>query len=472
MNNRLTIFLLIAGILLTTAVSFISCNRQHAAEATAAGGLEPSAAAPEWAKNANIYEVNVRQYTPEGTFNAFATHLPRLKKMGVDILWFMPIFPVSEARRKGTLGSYYAVADFRRVNPEFGSPEDFAALIQKIHALDMRVILDWVPNHTGWDHPWITAHPEYYTKGKDGQITDPINPKTGKSWGWTDVADLNYENDDLRSAMQDDMLYWVREYQIDGFRCDVAEEVPLDFWKETTQKLRKAKPDLFMLAEAEFPPHRNEEYFAMSYGWSFHHLMNQIAKGERNASDIRRWLTEDRDAFRKGFHMHFITNHDENSWNGTEFERLGKAVKAMAVLSFTFDGMPLIYSGQESGLNKRLAFFEKDTISWNNLAEFEPFYTSLLDLKHRNRALWNGADGGEPIFLETGKPKDVLLFMREKGENRVVVLINLSAVPQETVLDDARLEGNYSNVFANSSTAITPGMRIKLNAWDYLVLAR
>jgi glycosidase len=472
MNNRPLFFVSVSAFVLIFGVSFWACHSQQASDAPPGTGLEPSPAAPAWAKNANIYEVNLRQYTPEGTFNAFASHLPRLKKMGVDILWFMPVFPVSEARRKGTLGSYYAVADFRKVNPEFGTMEDFSALIQKIHALDMRIILDWVPNHTGWDHPWITSNPEYYTKGKDGQITDPINPKTGKSWGWTDVADLNYDNKDLRQAMQNDMLYWVREHQIDGFRCDVAEEVPLDFWKETTQKLRSVKSDLFMLAEAEFPPHRNEAYFAMSYGWSFHHLMNQISKGDRNIEDIRRWLAEDRNSYRKGYHMHFITNHDENSWNGTEFERLGKAVKAMAVLAFTFDGMPLIYSGQEAGLNKRLAFFEKDTISWSNLTEFEPFYTTLLDLKHRNRALWNGADGGDPIFLETDKPGDVLLFMREKEQNRVVVLLNLSPIPQETVLNDARLEGSYSNVFANSSTTITPGMRIKLNAWDYLVLVR
>ncbi len=452
--------------------SFTACQSQQAAEQTPESGLKPSGAAPEWAKNANIYEVNIRQYTPEGTFNAFATHLPRLREMGVDILWLMPIFPVSEARRKGTLGSYYAVADFRQVNPEFGNLEDFKSLVEAIHRLDMRIILDWVPNHTGWDHPWITERPEYYTKGKDGQITDPINPKTGKSWGWTDVADLNYDNADLRKAMQEDMLFWVNEFRIDGFRCDVAEEVPLDFWNTTCSMLRKANPQLFMLAEAEYPPHRNEEHFAMSYGWSFHHLMNDIAKGERNATDVKRWMVEDRKRFHKGYHMHFITNHDENSWNGTEFERLGKSVKAMAVLAFTLDGMPLIYSGQEAGWNKRLAFFEKDSISWQNTGEFEPFYARLLDLKHRNQALWNGADGGEPVFFETDQPKDVLLYMREKGQNRVVVLINLSPISKDIILDDPILEGSYSNVFANSSTAITPGMRIKLNAWDYLVLSR
>ncbi len=434
--------------------------------------LEASAAAPDWAQNANIYEVNIRQYTPQGTFKAFEAHLPRLKAMGVDILWFMPVFPVSVERRKGTLGSYYAVADFTKVNPEFGAMEDFRAVVDEAHRLGMRVILDWVPNHTGWDHPWITAHPEYYTRNKNGEIIDPVDPKTGKSWGWTDVADLDYSNPALRQAMTNDMLFWLREVGVDGFRCDVAGEVPDDFWKEAVPKLRQAKPDVFMLAEAEHPPHRNEELFAMSYGWSFHHLMNQIAQGEKKASDIHKWLADDRAKFRKGYHMHFITNHDENSWNGTEFERLGEAVNAMAVLAFTFDGMPLIYSGQEAGLDKRLEFFEKDTIHWGNLADYEPFYRTLLDLKHRNKALWNGAGGGEPIILNVDPKDKVLLYLREKGDERVVVLLNLSPAPQDIVLNDKRLEGSYSNVFGNSSTTVTPGMRIKLNAWDYLVLAR
>ncbi len=473
MNKGFPLFLAVlflGGVLL---IAGFSCKRNATTRATAGNlPLEHSAASPEWAQNANIYEVNIRQYTPEGTFKAFAGHLPRLKAMGVDILWFMPIFPVSVERRKGTLGSYYAVADFTKTNPEFGTMDDFQAIVDEAHRLGMRVILDWVPNHTGWDHPWISAHPEYYTKDKVGNITDPIDPKTGKSWGWTDVADLDYSNPGLRQAMTNDMLFWLREVGIDGFRCDVAGEVPDDFWSDAIPKLREAKPDIFMLAEAEHPPHRNQELFAMSYGWSFHHLMNQIAQGEKKASDIRKWLEEDRAQFRKGYHMHFITNHDENSWNGTEFERMGKAVKAMAVLAFTFDGMPLIYSGQEAGLNKRLEFFEKDTIHWNKLADFEPFYRTLLDLKHRNTALWNGAAGGQPILLDTEHSGKVLLYLREKGKNRVVVLLNLSAESQDVVLNDKRLEGSYTNVFGDSSIAITPGMRVQLNAWDYLVLAQ
>jgi len=468
-----SILLLSTVVLLSFSLAFIafSCKQEpKAASASAPAALEPSTAAPDWADGANIYEVNIRQYTPEGSIKAFAGHLPRLQKMGVDILWLMPVFPVSEERRKGTLGSYYAVSDFRQINPEFGTMEDFRAMLDEAHRLGLRIILDWVPNHTGWGHTWIKEHPEFYTQNKAGEIIDPIDPKTGESWGWTDVADLNYDNADMRKAMIGDMLFWINEVGIDGFRCDVAGEVPDDFWKDASAQLRQAKSDIFMLAEAEQPPHRNDEHFAMSYGWSFHHLMNNIAKGEKNASDVALWLAEDRAQFSKGYHMQFITNHDENSWNGTEFERMGEAVKTMAVLAFTFDGMPLIYSGQEAGLNKRLEFFEKDTILWDNLPAYEPFYRSLLDLKHRNKALWNGAAGGEPTIIPAGDPKKVLVYLREKGEQRVVVILNLSPEPQDIVLEDKRLAGSYSNIFANSSTTITPGMSLKLNAWDYLVL--
>jgi alpha-amylase len=470
--NKSAIFYGFWGLLLSGFLLFcgVSC-KPAAREAANIPALEPSAAAPAWADNANIYEVNVRQYTPEGTFTAFAAHLPRLKAMGVDILWFMPIFPVSVERRKGTLGSYYAVSDFTAVNPEFGTMEDFRAVVATAKQLGMRIILDWVPNHTGWDHRWITEHPDFYTRDKDGQIIDPIDPKTGESWGWTDVADLNYDNPDLRKAMTEDLLFWLREVGVDGFRCDVASEVPDDYWSEAIPQLRRANPDIFMLAEAEHPPHRNNELFAMSYGWSFHHLMNQIAQGEAKASDIQTWLAKDRKDFRKGYAMQFITNHDENSWNGTEFERMGAAVKTMAVLAFTFDGMPLLYSGQEAGLDRRLEFFEKDSISWDNLL-YEEFYRSLLDLKHRNKALWNGAAGGEPVIIPTGQDDKALVFLRQKGDNKVIVLLNLSPKPLDIVLKDKRLEGSYSNIFGNSTTAVTAGTSIQLNAWDYMVLAQ
>lgn len=432
--------------------------------------LLPSAATPEWAAQANIYEVNVRQYTPSGTLEAFAKHLPRLKEMGVDILWFMPVYPISEARRKGSLGSYYAVADYTAVNPAFGTMEEFKALVNQIHDMDMRVILDWVPNHTGWDHPWITEHPEYYTQDSLGNVIDPIDPKTGESWGWTDVADLNYDNAALREAMIGEMLFWLEEVGIDGYRCDVAGEVPDDFWAQAVPRLRAANPELFMLAESDHPPHRNEEWFAMNYGWEFHHLMNAIAKGEQSPLAIDTVLAKKAAVYNWGYFMNFLTNHDENSWQGTIEERMGPAADAMAVLAFTIDGMPLMYSGQEAGLNHRLKFFEKDTIPWNGFKKTR-FYKTLLDLKHNNPALGNGLAGGvlERITVENAT-EEIYAYRRKKGANQVVVLLNLSGEPQSFTLSQEDLAGEYTNVFANSTVKLTPEMSMNLNPWSYLLL--
>lgn len=464
--NRRTISL--APLFLSLLILW-SCNQQQeSGQQQIAPAAEASFFGPEWAKNVNIYEVNIRQYTPEGTFAAFEKHLPRLKEMGVDILWFMPIYPISEKKRKGTLGSYYAIADYRGVNPNFGSKEEFIALVKKIHDMDMRVLLDWVPNHTGWDHSWIEEHPEWYTRNEAGDIVDPRDPKTGESYGWTDVADLNYDNPELREAMTGEMMYWLDTAGIDGYRVDVAGEVPLDFWKTCIPRLRSVNPKLFMLAEAEVPEHRNHGLFNMSYGWSFHHLMNDIAQEEAEAAAIDDWLTKDRAVFNRGYHMQFITNHDENSWNGTIQERLGPAADAMAVLTFTFNGMPLIYSGQEAGLDERLKFFEKDTIDWANYKK-AGFYQTLLDLKHRNRALWNGAAGGPAVKIETGNDEDIYAFYREKAGDKVIVVLNLSDEYQDVALMSDAYVGDYTNVFVNSTITVTKNMTLNLNPWDYVV---
>lgn len=459
-------------ILLLLFTSFIACKQQTIEKNSPQSKTKNTSLknSPTWAKNANIYEVNIRQYTEEGTIKAFQErHLKRLKEMGVDILWLMPIFPISETKRKGGLGSYYAVSDFRSINPEFGTMEDIDALITQAHAYDMKIVLDWVPNHTGWDHVWIKEHPEYYTQ-IDGAITDPINPETKESWGWTDVADLNYDNKALRANMISDLLFWVKEKGIDGFRMDVAGEVPLDFWETAITSLRAAKPDIFMLAEAEEPNHRNNaKLFNMSYAWSFHHLMNAIAQGKDSLHAIDNWLKEDRARFKQGQHMHFITNHDENSWNGTIEERMGKAADALAVLAFTFDGMPLLYSGQEAGLNKRLAFFEKDAIDWNTYDKAD-FYKVLLHLKHRNQALWNAAAGGELQRISVENDEHIYAFYREKEGDRVLVLLNLSKAGQNAVLRLPALEGLYSDVFTGLSVNIEDGQTISLGAWGYQVL--
>ncbi len=463
MKFKSSFFLLLVLLLL-------SACRQNSPEGTSVGEATPAVAPaiPEWTKNAVLYEVNIRQFTPEGTLNAFSDHLPRLQDMGVDILWLMPIHPISKKNRKGTLGSNYAVADYRAVNPEFGTMEDFKNLVKKAHELGMRLIIDWVPNHTGWDHPWITEHPDWYTQDSLGNVIDPINEETGKSWGWTDVADLNYDNSEMRTAMIDAMSFWVKEADIDGFRCDVAHGVPLDFWQDANTELNSIRP-LFMLAEAEKPELRNEGGFLADYSWKFKDLCNAIAKGEKKAFDINAYLAKDQAAYQSGYHIYFTTNHDENSWAGTEFERLGDGHQTFAVLCATIDGMPLIYNGQETAMDKRLEFFEKDPIQWQG-TEYVDFYTMLFELKHKNKALWNGEAGGRPMSISMDD-EDVFAFKREKDGDRVIVVVNLSADEKNVQLNDSSLDGAYNNVFAKGTVDFTSEMTIYLKPWDFVVLS-
>lgn len=418
---------------------------------------------PEWAKKAVLYEVNIRQYTPEGTFKAFETHLPRLKEMGVDILWIMPINPISVKNRKGSLGSYYAVKDYKAVNPEFGTLEDFKGLVNKAHGMEMKVIIDWVPNHTGWDNQWITDHKDWYTQDSQGNIIPP-EPD------WADIADLNYDSKPMRRAMIDAMKFWITNANIDGFRCDVAWGVPQDFWEQATASFDSVKP-VYMLAEDEDHPGFLEKSFVSNYAWKFHHLMNDVAQGKKNASDIKKFYTDSLSKYAPGaFPMQFITNHDENSWNGTEYERMGDAVKTFATLTFTIEGIPLLYSGQEAALHKRLLFFDKDTINWSNL-EMQKFYQSLTSLKHNNQALWNGAAGGTMSLVETSLPEKVFAFTREKDKNQVLAIFNLSSGPVETTLQLSQT-GAYREYFTGETKTLEKGSTIKLDKWSYQVFVR
>ena len=419
---------------------------------------------PAWSKNANIYEVNIRQYTPEGTFNAFLEHLPRLKKMGVDILWLMPIHPISVPKRKGTLGSYYAVSDFRAINPQFGDHDDFRQLVDSAHALDMHLIIDWVPHHTGWDHPWISEHPEYYNKNEQGEIRDPVNEETGEPWGWTDVAELNLSNPAMRRQIIDDMIYWIEDYNIDGFRVDHAHGVPADYWDEVSKTLAGLQKPLYMLAEGEHDYLRNDSSFIAGYAWKFHHMMNDIAKGEKTVNELDTILENDREHYSYGYNMYFTSNHDENSWAGTEFERMGDGHKAFAALSATIDGIPLLYSGQEEPLRKRLEFFEKDTIPFKNYA-YEEFYSTLLHLKKKNQALWNGLDGG--LSQRINESDHVYAFSREKNGDRFIGIFNLTDDTQTTSLK-TDMEG-LTEVFSGVQSDYKSGTEITLQPWEFLL---
>jgi len=418
---------------------------------------------PEWTKNSVLYEVNIRQYTPEGTFKAFESHLPRLKELGVDILWIMPIHPISEKNRKGSLGSYYAVKDYKGINPEFGTLEDFKSLVNKAHEMGFKVIIDWVANHTGWDNQWITDHKDWYTQGSLGNVIPP-NPD------WSDIADLNFDSQPMRRAMIDAMDYWVKETNIDGFRCDVAWGVPQDFWEAATASLDSIKP-VYMLAEDEDHPAFLEKAFESNYAWKLHHILNEVAQGKKTAADIQKYYTDSVNKYAPGaFPMQFITNHDENSWQGTEYERMGEAVKTFATLTFTIEGIPLLYSGQEAGLNKRLLFFEKDTINWSNL-EMQKYYQSLISLKKSNEALWNGTAGAPMVFVETSAPQNMLAFTREKDKNQVLAVFNLSAQPVEATIQLTQA-GDYTEYFSGQSMRLEKGSTIKLDKWGYQVFVR
>lgn len=415
---------------------------------------------PEWSKNTNIYEVNLRQFTQEGTFTSFIRHMPRLRNMGVDILWFMPIHPIGLKNRKGPLGSYYSVQDYYNVNPEFGTFEEFQMVVKLAHELGMYVLMDWVANHTAWDHEWVTKHPEWYARNRKGEMYSPHD--------WTDVVQLDYSNEDLRVAMIEAMKFWVKEADVDGFRCDVAAMVPVDFWETARAELDKIKP-VFLLAEAD-EPELLINAFDMDYGWKLHHICNQIAKGKEDASAIQRYFDDLQGTFPEGaYRMYFTSNHDENSWHGTEFERMGDGANAFFVLMATVPGMPLVYTGQEAALNRRLKFFEKDPVSWTEIPLAE-FYRTLLNLKKRNPALWNGEYGGTMKRINTSNDKAIYAFQRIKDNNRVTVLLNLTDKEQNIKLQGEEYMGIYNNVFKNEIFVLKKEMELTLKPWEYLVL--
>jgi oligosaccharide 4-alpha-D-glucosyltransferase len=415
---------------------------------------------PDWSKHASIYEVNIRQYTEEGTFDAFAKHLPRLQELGVDILWFMPIYPIGEKNRKEPMGSYYSIKDYTGVNPEFGTMEDFKALVNKCHGLGFKVVLDWVANHSAWDIDWVHKHPEWFARDDNGQLISPYD--------WTDVIKLDFDQHYMREAMIEAMEFWVEEVGVDGFRCDVAGEVPVDFWEDARERLEEIKP-IWMVAENADNMLLMNEAFNANYGWPFHHEMNQIAKGNAKASTIFDIFEEMDQYYPKGaYPMQFITNHDENSWNGTIYERLGEGHMAFAVLSYTMPGIPLIYSGQEAGLNKRLKFFEKDLIDWSDETLF-PFYKKLNLLKGENPALWNGSAGGWIERIPNDKEAYVISFSREQGNNKVVTIINLSGEEQLTSVQIGQHDGIYTEYFTEKQQVLGKRYKAKLDPWAYQV---
>jgi len=446
---------------ITISGSLISCKNQSNKAENLMDSIQYTKSMPEWAKNANIYEVNTRQYTPEGTFKAFQKQLPRLKEMGVDIIWMMPINPIGVKNRKGSLGSYYSIKDYTAINPEFGTEADFKNLVSEAHKLGMHVIIDWVANHTSWDNVWIKPHSDWYTKDSLGNIIIPAGTD------WHDTADLNYNNSDLRWAMIDAMSCWVKNTDIDGFRCDVAGMIPINFWIHARKAIDELKPNCFFLAEAGEPIIHNA--FDMTYDWPLKDTINAIAKGKMNVTSLVKHFANENKKFKpEDLRMQFITNHDLNTWDGSEYERLGdKAVDAFNVLIYTVPGMPLTYTGQEEPLKKRLKFFDKDTVGFGKF-ERKELLSKLNQLKKDNKALWNLNYGGDFVILKNTNPESILTFIRQKDENKVLCLFNFSKKEQTFKMND-EISGNFNNYLGEKIT-LNKENNYKLKPWGYSVL--
>ena len=412
-----------------------------------------------WSADSNIYEVNLRQYTTEGTFRAFEAHLPRLRDMGVEVLWFMPVTPISLKGRLGSLGSYYACADYLTTNPEFGSLEDFKQLVQTAHHFGFKVLIDWVANHTGWDHRWTTEHPEFYRRNSDGNFFD--------AHGWHDVIDLNYDVPELRKTMIRCMKFWVDECAIDGFRCDMAMLVPLDFWKEARTMIDRTRP-LLWLAECEDISFH--AVFDISYTWKFLHSMEDFRKNPVSLQGLYDVLQYYNDQFPpQAMRAYFTSNHDENSHSGSEYERLGEAALPFAVFCCTWNGVPLVYSGQELPNRKRLKFFEKDQIDWEMPCALHDFYKSLLTLRKRNPALRSGDPSVITIKLPNNASQPVMTFLRRRASNEVLVILNLSANTVSLILSTEEVKGSFSNIFSAEKQNINSATVFDLKPWEYRV---
>ncbi len=449
--RRIQLFLAVISFIVL--LSFSSCKQLKAISTEVFKVVHP-----EWISNATIYEVNVRQYTHEGTFKAFETHLPRLKELGVDVIWFMPIHPIGVVNRKGTLGSYYSVQDYLAVNPEYGTIDDFKQVVAKAHELGMKVIIDWVANHTSHDAILMNNHPDWYVRDSTGKVVSPFD--------WSDVAKLDYSKKEVREYIINAMKFWLQDADIDGFRCDVAAQVPTDFWNDARKELDKIKP-VFMLAEAD-SPELQQYAFDADYDWEFHHIMNQIAQGKETVVGLEKYLLKKITTYPKNtIRLNFITNHDENSWNGSEFERMGDAVKTFAALTFVMPGMPLIYSGQEVGLNKRLKFFEKEEINWKDSLGLTPFYKKLTELKRTSSVLATGNKGADIFRIKSSDDTNVFAFTRTNATEKLLSIFNLSGKELKILLEGEDYVDSFIDCISGETRTFAKGEIITLNPWEF-----
>ena len=424
---------------------------------------------PEWSYDATIYELNTRQATPEGTFAAAEALLPTLRQNGIDIIWVMPCQPIGVITRKGTLGSYYSIIDYCAINPEFGTREDFEHFLAAAHKQGFKVILDWVANHTAPDSEW-TKNDGWHYRDSLGNLM--------VQYDWTDISKLNYDNQDMRNEMLKAMHWWMDSIGIDGFRCDVAGEVPTDFWNWAMGDLRLTHPDMFTLAEDEDKAQElTETAFDMYYGWTLHHLINGVAQGTNSVQDLWDYFAKaDTTVEDYAIRMNFISNHDENSWSGDEYERLksNAAVEAMTAFTYVIPGMPLIYTGQEYGNHHRLEFFEKDCIDRDENCRMRPLYTALNDIRQSNPALYSPELGAPMVRLECDNDK-VFACAREaavpkqKKTNKVISLINMSDDHQDVIVNVGNYMGDYIDMSGNP-VLLDEKYECTLAPWQYIIL--
>ncbi|RYY29886.1 MAG: 1,4-alpha-glucan branching protein [Chitinophagaceae bacterium] len=417
--------------------------------------------AVSWSVGTNIYEVNLRQYTVEGTFQAFASHLPRLKDMGVEILWFMPVTPISREKRLGILGSYYACSDYTGTNPEFGTVEDFTNLVAEAHKHGFKVIIDWVANHTGWDHVWTKTDPGFYKRNKEGNFYD--------SHGWEDVIDLNYYDHKLRREMVKAMKFWIDTCNIDGFRCDMAHLVPLDFWRNARTELDAIKP-LFWLAETDDAHYF--EVFDAGYAWNWMHSTEKHSRDQIQLEDVMTVLYQYEKQYPVGSrHLFFTSNHDENSWNGTEYEKYGEAARALVIFSYTWKGIPMTYSGQEIPNLKRLKFFEKDHIEWPETCALHEFYKTLNQFR-KDHPVFREYPASFPKRIHTNHDRKSLCYSIGSGEDELIIGLSFSPDAMQAEFAAGVLGGLYRSVLDNRVFDFSKTPAIDLKPWDAIILQK
>mgnify|MGYP006275698395 CR=1 FL=1 len=420
---------------------------------------------PEWVDDVVMYEIFVPDFSEEGTFQGVVNRLDSLKAMGVNTLWLMPIHPVGEKRAKtniGPLGSPYAVKDYKAANPDYGGDEGFRTLVEEVHSRDMYIIIDWVANHTAWDHPWVSEHPEYYTEGPvDGRFTYPL--LDGDTTDWTDVVDLNFENREMRTKMVDAMKFWVEEYNIDGFRCDVAHQVPLDFWNAAIDTLETVRPVL-MLAEAA-EPEMHSVGFDLTYAWPFYGAIKRVWEEDAPASELLAQVDTTLEDLPGASHrLRFTTNHDETAWDASPLDIFGgeEGSEAAFVLATSVPGVPLVYNGQELGVEDTISFFEATPYDWSKQSELRDFYRDYLQFYSTSDVMKNG-----DFDILTPDADDAVVFSRATEEDELLVVVNVRGEEVSVTLPSDYADQSLVDVMTDASVS---GPELTLEPYGYHLL--